>query len=363
MGKISPRIFLSGLRSDAADIPTPRSCEFSRLEKPQHSAVPAYPKRLPHTAGRLKTRTDGAQSPGTPASWKTDPAPAGTFHVSYCTKALQPDLRGGKRLELIPAEVAPFEFHKCKARRAQRARYLIPSKCTVKVPPVVLIRAADHRRRRAAKANISLCPTELSRHPQHQPDTGGSSPCTHPHPPAEHWLSTDPHAWLGLTGVLPPLERQREQSTTCSVLCLASSRVFYAQGYAGPTSVRAHRWGGCCAGAARCGRSTAVATRWRCRPADASGAGSCQKSRSQMGCFSLKVKVSGLARPVIATQAPPHLPDEAPPSWAASLVPRASHWPPFPGQGCSAALVSSCICSPWPPAPLQNHSSTLLIYL
>lgn len=106
-----------------------RNHRAAQAEKPQRFTAPARP----HTAGRLKSQTQG-KAPDTKASWKINPATAGSFHVSYCTNALQSDLRDGNRPALIPAEVGPFEFQKCKARSAQRARYMIPSKCTVKVP-------------------------------------------------------------------------------------------------------------------------------------------------------------------------------------------------------------------------------------
>lgn len=136
-GEISlrgPRLDSEGMqpifpRSDAVG--------YTRPEKSQGDAAPGAASggrvTRPHTAGRLKPRTE-PKAPGPTASWKTDPAAAGTFHVSYCTNALQSDLRVGKRSALIPAEVGPFEFQKRKARSAQLARYPIPSKCTVKVP-------------------------------------------------------------------------------------------------------------------------------------------------------------------------------------------------------------------------------------
>lgn len=62
------------------------------------------------------------------------------------------------------------------------------------------------------------------------------------------------------------------------------------------------------------------------------------KSQGHKSAFSpLKVKVSGLPRPVIATQLPPHLPAEARPGWAASPpVPGAGGRTPFPCEGCRA---------------------------
>lgn len=35
-------------------------------------------------------------------------------------------------------------------------------------------------------------------------------------------------------------------------------------------------------------------------------------------------------------------------------IPEAGCWAPFAGEGCSAALVSSCSSSPWPPARCKN---------
>lgn len=110
---------------------------FPRPEKPQRFAArETTAVHSPYAAahgGKAKIPNVG-QSPRHESLWKINPAPAGSFHVSYCTNALQSDLRDGNRSALIPAEVGPFEFQKCKARSAQRARYMIPSKCTVKVP-------------------------------------------------------------------------------------------------------------------------------------------------------------------------------------------------------------------------------------
>lgn len=80
---------------------------------------------------------------------------------------------------------------------------------------------------------------------------------------------------------------------------------------------------GCCAGAARCGRHPALATRWRCRPADAAGAGSCQKSRSQIGFSPPQGQGFGPSPSCHRHAATPHLPVEPSVRWAPRPRPRA----------------------------------------
>lgn len=89
------------------------------------------------------------------------------------------------------------------------------------------------------------------------------------------------------------------------------------------------------AGAAR-PRGGAVGSRMPAAP----GAVKSQGHKSAL-FFPLKVKVSGLPRPVIAANAPTFpRPFPRPRGLAAPL--------PFSGEGCSAALVSSSSSSPWP---------------
>lgn len=89
------------------------------------------------------------------------------------------------------------------------------------------------------------------------------------------------------------------------------------------------------AGAAR-PRGGAVGSRMPAAP----GAVKSQGHKSAL-FFPLKVKVSGLPRPVIAANAPTFpRPSPRPRGLAAPL--------PFSGEGCSAALVSSSSSSPWP---------------
>lgn len=187
---------------------------------------------------------------------------------------------------------------------------------------------------------LTHCPGRAAA-PRTAPGTG--------HPSAGHRLS--PAAVTGR-------DRASRGSTTRPWLCRASPGALSPPRCA----LRGRR---CCAGAPRCGRRPGLATRWRCRPADAAGAGSCQKSRSQIGFSPLKVKVSGLPRPVIGTQLPPPPPRAAWAGRAACPQPRAG--PPAsisrPGLRRCAPLIP--LCPPRPPArlqkPLFNITETFIV--
>lgn len=112
----------------------------------------------------------------------------------------------------------------------------------------------------------------------------------------------------------------------------------------------------------RLGAGAASTTRWRYQPVDAAGAGSCQKSRSQIGSFFFSPSRSRFqAFPVLSSprSPPPTFPPRHRQAGQRPPIPGAGCWAPFAGEGCSAALVSSSSSSPWPPAPLQKHCLTL----
>lgn len=248
--------------------------------------------------------------------------------------------------------------------------------------PIALIRATDHRRRQAAKANFSLCPTKVARHSLSRP-AGGSSHGLR-HPSAEHRRST-----VAAASPLPcHRRRQSRRSITGSALCLASPEAFYTNVCEHWRAVSARDAGrmvsrqdpgrmlrgldperagsrtgripaGCCAGAARCGRHPALATRWRCRPADAAGARSCQKSRSQTGFFPPQGQGFGPSPSCQRHAAPPAprrgmgRPGSVPPSQGSAA---GLH---FPARATALRSYHPALPPPRPPARLQNHCLTL----
>lgn len=249
-----------------------------------------------------------------------------------------------------------------------------------KGPPIALIRAADHRRRQAAKVNLSLCPTKLAPPPTTPagrrllvPPLPSRVPASPGRAPAEHRLSPPSRRLAG-----PPHPR----STTCCALCLASSRravYIYVRlcggagaerSGAGPTRVRARRRGGCCAGAGGARRRPpggAVGPRMP----PARGAVKSQGHKSalffapQGQGFRPSPSCHRHAAP-LSPFPPPQLPAEAWPGWAAS-PPRPRGRPPDSIcqrglQRCTGIILLFLPLAPSPAAnPLFNITETFIV--
>lgn len=233
--------------------------------------------------------------------------------------------------------------------------------------PTALIGAADHRKRQAAKANLSLCSTKLARHSQHRP-AGGSSHRTR----IPHRISTGFHPQPSLAGLLPPRKRAIAERR---LLCPATSDMLCSHKVT-------HR-----------SRAERPARAWRGEPHACARppAGSVLRGRGQVRrrgghevvlsacrCSRLKelskVKViywlfspqgqgfrpspscqRHAATPTATTTFPPRHQQAGRRPPVAGAGCRA----PFLGEGCSSALVSSCSSSPCPTVLLQNHYLTL----
>lgn len=222
--------------------------------------------------------------------------------------------------------------------------------------PIALIRAADHLGRQGSQSEPPFVPplkpaaahtaTKLA-----APRITGAPRTGHPDFTIRIPISPSGpqfHHPNSTSHLPPPPERGGEGRNLPGLAAPSAARprprraAGLPTGRARPRAVPRPRSAARIHGDAARGRGRGAATRWRRRLANAGGAGSCQKSRSQIGSFfPLKVKVSGLPRPVIAANAPTFpRPSPRPRGLAAPL--------PFSGEGCSAALVSSSSSSPWP---------------
>lgn len=225
--------------------------------------------------------------------------------------------------------------------------------------PIALIRATDHRRRQAAKANFSLCPTKVAHHSLRGP-AGGSSPSTR-HPSAGHRLSTECPPPLSLAASPSPPERERStRSMTCSALCLASPDAFYTNApVSGGAAGSARGAGGMLRGRGQvrtrpaAGHEVALSARGCCRRQELS------KVKVTNRLFSPQGQGFGPSPSCHRHAAPPTSPSRHRQAGQRAPIPGVGRRPAFPGEGCSAALVSSCSSTPRPPVRLQNHCLTL----
>lgn len=220
--------------------------------------------------------------------------------------------------------------------------------------PIALIRATDHRRRQAAKANFSLCPTKSPltipaglRLLARQQASPGQAPAGHRVSPAQRRRC-------------PATARDRgsTRGTACSAPCLARPEAFYTGTFHGapggaalPTLDAARARPG--AGAApRWPRGGAVGPRMLPAPGAVKSEGHKSAffpSRSRFRAF-----------PVLSSpRSPPTDPWSHRQAGQRAPIAGVGRRPPFPGEGCSATLVSSWSSAPRPPARLQNHCLTL----